>query len=100
MPADSSVINFRVTTEERDLLRAVANFRGETLSSFIKASALASARRQLAEVGPEAVMEGDRKYEDERRSAAERQLEERLDALRRQLVDERDEEAVEARRRR
>lgn len=100
MPSDSSVINFRVTTEEQDLLRAVANYRGETLSSFIRASALASARRLLADVGPDAVMEGDRRHETERRSAAERQLEDRLEILRHQLVDDRDESGIEPRRRR
>jgi len=100
VPADSSLINFRVPAADHDLLRAVANYRGESLSAFVRESALSSARQLLAEVGPEAIMEGDRRYENERRTAAERQLEDRLEALRKQLVDERDDTGVEARRRR
>lgn len=100
MPSDSSLINFRVPVADHDLLRAVANYRGESLSAFVRESALSSARQLLADVGPEAIMEGDREHESQRRTAAERQLEERLEGLRRQIVDERDESTVEARRRR
>ena len=86
MPDDSSPITFRATPEERDLLRAVANYRGESLSAFLRNSALNAARRLLADVGPEVIIEGDRDHEAAQQTKAQRQLEERLDNLRRQAA--------------
>jgi hypothetical protein len=90
MPADSSLINFRVPSEDHDLIRAVAHYRNETVSTFVRDSVLASVRAVIAEVGPQTVMEGDRRHEDERRSAAQQRLEERLESIRRQIADGRE----------
>lgn len=88
MPADSSLITFRVSAQDHDLLRAVANYSGESLSSFVRVSALASARQLLADVGADAVMEGVRSQETQRHTDAQRRLEDRLAYMRSQAGDD------------
>ena len=81
MPGDSSVVTFRLSVEERDLLEAVAHYSGETLSSFIRLTALVAAREILTEVGPEAVIRGDENFEAQRHSKAHRRLKDRIKGL-------------------
>lgn len=84
MPADSSLITFRVSPEDHDLLRAVAHYSAESVSAFVRESALASARQVLADVGADTVMEGVRTQELQRHSDVQRRLEDRLAYLRSQ----------------
>jgi len=91
MPGDTSVVNFRLLAEERDLLEAVAHYSGETLSSFVRFTALAAAREILRQVGPEAVMQGDENFEAERHSKAHRRLKDRLKGLEKQATAGRNE---------
>jgi len=81
MPGDSSIVTFRLPAEERDLLEAVAHYSDETLSSFVRFTALAAAREVLREVGPEAVRQGDENFEAQRRSRAQRRLQDRIKGL-------------------
>lgn len=81
MPGDSSIVTFRLPVEERDLLEAVAHYSGETLSSFVRFTALAAAREVLKEVGPEAVTQGDQNFEAQRQSKAHRKLKDRIMGL-------------------
>lgn len=81
MPGDSSIVTFRLPVEERDLLEAVAHYSGETLSSFVRFTALAAAREVLREVGPEAVMKGDENFEAQRHTKVHRRLTDRLKGL-------------------
>lgn len=83
MPADSSLVTFRVSQEEHDLLRAVANYRDESLSAFVRETALAHARHLIAELGRDVVIEGHREREVERQSKAAQRLEEGLSNIRR-----------------
>ena len=81
MPAaDTSPATFRVSPEERYLLEAVAHYTGKSMSAFVREAALGVARSVVADVGSEAVLEGDREWSqkgrltvDERRRALERQ---------------------------
>jgi uncharacterized protein (DUF1778 family) len=81
MPGDSSIVTFRLPAEERNLLEAVAHYSGETLSSFVRFTALAAAREILREVGPEAVRQGDENFEAQRHSKANRRLQDRIKGL-------------------
>jgi hypothetical protein len=80
--ADSSPATFRVSPEERYLLEAVAHYTGKTMSAFVREAALAVARSVVADVGSEAVLEGDHAWSqkgrpstEERRRALENQRE-------------------------
>jgi hypothetical protein len=84
VPSESHMITLRVSGEDHDRLRAVANYNGESLSSFIRRSALASANQVIDDVGLDAVLEGDRTYESQRHTDAQRKLAERLGRLRNQ----------------
>jgi len=81
MPGDSSIVTFRLPAEERNLLEAVAHYSGETLSSFVRFTALAAAREILREVGPEAVRQGDENFEAQRHSKANHRLQDRIKGL-------------------
>jgi hypothetical protein len=81
MPGDSSIVTFRLTGAERDLLEAVAHYSGETLSGFVRFTALSAAREVLKEVGPEAVTQGDENFEAQRQSNADRRLKDRIMGL-------------------
>lgn len=94
MPADSSLVTFRVSQEDHDLLRAVANYRGESLSAFVRDSALAHARQLIADIGPEVVIEGHREREVERQSKAAQRLAEGLSNIRRIAQTEDDSDSV------
>lgn len=78
------MITLRVSPEDHDRLRAVANYCHESLSSFVRTSALASAEQIIHESGWEAVLEGDRTVESRRHTDAQRRLAERLERLRAQ----------------
>ena len=79
---DSQMITLRVSPKDHDTLRAVANYCNESLSAFVRASALASAEQIIHERGWEAVLEGDRTVESRRATDAQRRLAERLERLR------------------
>ncbi len=81
MPGDSSIVTFRLPIEERNLLEAVAHYSGETLSSFVRFTALAAAREILRQAGPEAVVQGDENFEAQRNSKAKRRLKDRIKGL-------------------
>jgi hypothetical protein len=81
MPGDSSTVTFRLTDAERDLLEAVAHYSGETLSGFVRFTALTAAREVLKEVGPEAVTQGDENFEAQRQSKVHRRLKNRIMGL-------------------
>jgi uncharacterized protein (DUF1778 family) len=81
MPGDSSIVTFRLSVEERDLLEAVAHYSGETLSSFVRFTVLATARDILREVGPEAVMQGDENFEAQRQGEVHRRLKDRIKGI-------------------
>jgi uncharacterized protein (DUF1778 family) len=61
MPNDSSPVSFRLSNEERKLLDAVAHYMGETLSHFIRRSALSVAQGIVDKNSPEVVLVGYKK---------------------------------------
>lgn len=56
MPNDSSPVSFRISSEERALLEAVAHYMGETLSNFIRRSAVTLAQSIVDRETPEVVL--------------------------------------------
>ncbi|MGH3785244.1 MAG: DUF1778 domain-containing protein [Pseudonocardiaceae bacterium] len=89
MPGDSSIVTFRLSVEERDLLEAVAHYSGETLSAFVRFTMLSVARDILREVGPEAVTQGDENFEAQRHTKAHRRLKDRIKGLEKHATGER-----------
>lgn len=56
MPSNSSPVCFRLGTEERKLMEAVARFQGESLSAFVRGAAIATANAIVRKHGPEAIL--------------------------------------------
>jgi len=81
MASESSTICFRVPVEERNLLEAVAHYSDLSLSAFARSNLMAAARSIILEVGPEAIMEKDKQFEQQRASQATDRLRHRLQGL-------------------
>lgn len=74
MPNDSSPVSFRISSEERELLEAVAHYMGETLSSFIRRSAVILAQSILEQETPEVVLNEYREVRARRSNWGKEQL--------------------------
>jgi hypothetical protein len=74
MPNDSSPVSFRISTEERALLEAVAHYMGETLSNFIRRSAVTLAKNIVDRETPEVVLTGYREMLARRSTWGKEQL--------------------------
>ena len=71
----------RESGTDATLIDAVAHYSGETLSGFVRFTALTAAREVLKEVGPEAVTQGDENFEAQRQSKVHRRLKNRIMGL-------------------
>jgi uncharacterized protein (DUF1778 family) len=86
MGKGSSPVSFRISDSERALLEAVSYYMGDTLSDFIRRSAVTLAQTIVDRDTPEVVI-GDYKQMLKRRQAREgTENHEVLDALERQLM--------------
>ncbi|MGQ0840440.1 type II toxin -antitoxin system TacA 1-like antitoxin [Actinokineospora sp.] len=81
MPNDSSPVSFRISNEERALLEAVAHYMGETLSNFIRRSAVTLAQSIVDNDSPDVVLKGYREmlarkasWDSDQLAGLERQL--------------------------
>lgn len=82
MAGESSPICFRVPADERSLLEVVAQYQGQTLSAFVRAAVIDSARKIVDTHGVEEVF---RKFETAETQRAE-EVAARINEVREQLL--------------
>ncbi len=79
MPKDTSPVCFRLPSEDRQLLELVAEYQGQSISTFVREIVMSAARRIVDETGGEKIVQ---ELDERNEQLAEEQREAREKALR------------------